>query len=124
MFNPDQPVAVKLGAQLVEMGFEIVATEGTAKTLKEAGLEATVTAKLAEDGTNVIDLMKENGVHLLINTPSGPVARVDEIKIRSEAILRGLPIVTTRSGAEATAKAIKYISENDWDVKSIQEFHA
>ncbi|MBC8206338.1 MAG: carbamoyl-phosphate synthase large subunit [Kiritimatiellales bacterium] len=109
--------------ELADMGFKLVATEGTAKVLKEAGLEATVTHKLAEDGTNVIDLMKANGVQLLINTPSGPVARVDEIKIRSEAILRGLPIVTTRSGAEATVKAIKYISENDWDVKSIQDYH-
>ncbi len=64
-----------------------------------------------------------SGVHLLINTPSGPVSRLDEIKIRSEAILRGLPIVTTRSGAEATAKAIKYIKENDWGVQSIQDYH-
>jgi hypothetical protein len=49
---------------------------------------------------------------------------VDEIKIRSEAILRGLPIVTTESGARATARAIKYIKENDWDVRPIQEYHA
>jgi len=61
---------------------------------------------------------------LLINTPSGPVARVDEIKIRSEAILRGLPIVTTESGARATVRSIRYIAQNDWDVKPIQEYHA
>jgi len=67
--------------------------------------------------------MKDNGVQLLINTPSGPVARVDEIRIRSEAILRGLPIVTTESGARATVQAIRYISENNWDVKPIQDYH-
>jgi carbamoyl-phosphate synthase large subunit len=71
----------------------------------------------------VIDLMKDNGVQLLINTPSGPVARVDEIKIRSEAILRGLPIVTTESGARATVRAIRYIAQNEWNVKPIQEYH-
>jgi len=110
--------------ELVEMGFKLVATEGTAKVLKADGLEVTVTHKLSDkSGKNVIDLMKENGVQLLINTPSGPVSRVDEIKIRSEAILRGLPIVTTRSGVEATVRAIRYIRKNDWDVKPIQDYH-
>ncbi len=92
--------------------------------LKTAGLDVTVTHKLSDkSGKNVIDLMKVAGVQMLINTPSGPVSRVDEIKIRSEAILRGLPIVTTRSGAEATVRAIRYVSKNDWDVKPIQDYH-
>ncbi len=108
---------------LTKLGFKIIATEGTAAALKKEGIIATVTCKLDEDGPNVIDLMKMNMVQLLINTPSGPVSRGDEIKIRSEAILRGLPIVTTQSGAKATAKAIQYIKENDWDVKSIQSYH-
>jgi carbamoyl-phosphate synthase large subunit len=111
--------------ELVELGFKLVATEGTAKVLKAAGLDVTVTHKLSDkSGKNVIDLMKVTGVQMLINTPSGPVSRVDEIKIRSEAILRGLPIVTTRSGAEATVRAIRYISQHDWNVKPIQEYHA
>jgi carbamoyl-phosphate synthase large subunit len=85
----------------------------------------TVTHKLFDkSGKNVIDLMKVAGVQMLINTPSGPVSRVDEIKIRSEAILRGLPIVTTRSGAETTVRAIRYVSQNEWDVKPIQDYHA
>ena len=77
------------------MDFELVATQGTATALE--GAEHT--CKLAEQGTNVIDLMKDKRVDLLINTPSGPVARVDEIKIRSEAILRGYPL-STASGAK------------------------
>jgi carbamoyl-phosphate synthase large subunit len=120
----DKDWITDVARELSDMGFKLVATAGTAKVLQDAGLEATVTAKLSEDGTNVIDLMKDKAVHLLINTPSGPVSRVDEIKIRSEAILRGLPIVTTRSGAEATAKAIRYIKSHDWNVKPIQEYHA
>jgi len=119
----DKDWIVDVSKELSDMGFKLVATAGTAKVLQDAGLEATVTHKLADDGTNVIDLMKNDGVQLLINTPSGPVARVDEIKIRSEAILRGLPIVTTQSGAKATTRAIRYISKNDWDVKSIQAYH-
>lgn len=120
----DKDWIVAVGKEFVELGFTLVATEGTAQALHNAGLEVTLTHKLSEDGKNVIDLMKDNGIQLLVNTPSGPVARVDEIKIRSEAILRGLPIVTTQSGAEASVKAIKYISENDWDVQAIQEYHA
>ncbi|NNJ70087.1 MAG: carbamoyl-phosphate synthase large subunit [Kiritimatiellales bacterium] len=114
----------EIAKEFVESGFSLVATEGTAQALHSAGLEVTLTHKLAEDGKNVIDLMKESGVQLVVNTPSGPVARVDEIKIRSEAILRGLPIVTTESGAKATVKAIRYIKEHDWNVQAIQEYHA
>ncbi|MBN2683886.1 MAG: carbamoyl-phosphate synthase large subunit [Pontiellaceae bacterium] len=118
----DKDWILEVGREFCELGFKLVATEGTAKILHDAGLEVTLTHKLSEDGKNVIDLMKENGVQLLVNTPSGPVARVDEIKIRSEAILRGLPIVTTESGARATVRAIKYIASNDWDVCPIQEY--
>jgi carbamoyl-phosphate synthase large subunit len=120
----DKDWIVDIGREFDEIGFHLIATEGTAQALHSAGLEVTLTHKLAEDGKNVIDLMKDSGVQLLVNTPSGPVARVDEIKIRSEAILRGLPIVTTESGAKATAKAIRYIQENDWNVQAIQEYHA
>jgi len=120
----DKDWIVEIGQEFSDMGFNLMATEGTAQTLHNAGLKVTLTHKLAEEGKNVIDLMKENGVHLLVNTPSGPVARVDEIKIRSEAILRGLPIVTTESGAKATVRAIRYITENEWDVQAIQEYHA
>jgi len=122
--NRDKDWIVDVSKELADMGFKLVATEGTAAVLQKAGLEATVTHKLGEEGKNVIALMKDNGVQLLINTPSGPVSRGDEIKIRSEAILRRLPIVTTRSGAVATARAIRYISENDWGVQSIQAYHA
>ncbi|MEI6892615.1 MAG: carbamoyl-phosphate synthase large subunit [Pontiella sp.] len=120
----DKDWIVAVGKQFIENGFRLIATEGTAQALHNAGLEVTITHKLSEEGNNIIDLMKDERIHLLVNTPSGPIARADEIKIRSEAILRGLPIVTTQSGAEATVKAIKYIQENDWDVQAIQEYHA
>ena len=120
----DKDWIVEVGREFTDLGFKLVATEGTAQALHNAGLEVMLTHKLSEDGKNVIDLMKGNGVQLLVNTPSGPVARVDEVKIRSEAILRGLPIVTTESGARASAKAIRYISTHDWNVRPIQDYHA
>jgi carbamoyl-phosphate synthase large subunit len=119
----DKDWIVEIAKEFVDAGFSLVATSGTAEALRSAGLEVGTTHKLSEEGKNVIDLMKDSGVQLLVNTPSGPVARVDEIKIRSEAILRGLPIVTTESGARATVRAIRYIANNDWNVKPIQEYH-
>ncbi len=120
----DKEWIVEVGREFAELGFKLVATEGTAQALHNAGLEILLTHKLAEEGKNVIDLMKDNGVQLLVNTPSGPVARGDEVKIRSEAILRGLPIVTTESGAKATVRAIRYIKNHDWGVQAIQDYHA
>lgn len=120
----DKAWIIDIATSLSSLGFSLVATSGTAAALEEAGLSVERTAKLAEEGRNVIDLMKENKVDLLINTPSGPVARADEIKIRSEAILRGLPIVTTASGAKATLGAIQVIRDQEWSVKPLQDFKA
>ena len=120
----DKTWIIEIAKELSDMGFNLFATSGTAKVLLDNNLDVQITNKLSEKGINVIDLMKNNEVHLLINTPSGPVARVDEIKIRSEAILRGLPIVTTCSGARATIKAIKTINNSEWNVKALQDFHS
>jgi carbamoyl-phosphate synthase large subunit len=122
--DSDKAWMVEVGQLLADLGFGIIATSGTAAALQEAGLQPLVVNKLAEQQSpNILDLMKEGKVQLLINTPSGPVARVDEVKIRSEAVLRSLPIVTTRSGALATANCIRYMREHEWDVKALQDFH-
>ena len=66
--------------------------------------------------------MKAGKVSLIINTPSGTRGRLDEVKIRSEAILRSIPIVTTEPGARATVAAIKYMRGHEWDVKALQDY--
>ena len=66
--------------------------------------------------------MHRDEICLVINTPSGPVSKVDEVKIRSEAVLRSIPIVTTEAGARATVAAIRYMQHHDWDVKPLQEY--
>jgi carbamoyl-phosphate synthase large subunit len=120
----DKDWIAEMGVELAELGFDIVATSGTAERLEEAGVKAQVLKKLAEGGSpNVLDLMHENKLAMLINTPSGPVSRVDETHIRSEAILRSVPIVTTESGARATVSAIRYMRDHDWDVRAIQDYH-
>jgi carbamoyl-phosphate synthase large subunit len=121
--DSDKPWMVKIGQDLVSMGFSLVATAGTAQALHQAGLDSTVVRKLVDgEHPNVIDLMKQGQIHLVINTPSSLVARADEIKIRSEAISRGIPIVTTEDGAHATVNAIAYVRKNGWDVCALQDY--
>ena len=123
--DADKGWMTEAAADLAQMGFALVATEGTKKTLEAAGIAATMVRKLHEQAyPTVLDLMHEGRIQLAINTPSGPMARVDEVKIRSEAVLRDVPIVTTESGARATIAAIRYIRENPWDVKAIQDYLA
>jgi carbamoyl-phosphate synthase large subunit len=79
--------------------------------------------KLAEgQHPNVQDYMAEGKVQLIINTPSSAVSRKDEVKIRSEAILRGIPIITTKWGALPTIAAMDYINKRGWSVTSLQEY--
>lgn len=121
--DSDKPWLVSVGQDLVSMGFELYATIGTSAALKQAGVESMVVPKVVEgEHPNVLDLMKRGDIHLVINSPSSLVARADEIKIRSEAISRGIPIVTTEDGARATVGAIRYVQKHDWGVHALQDY--
>ncbi|MBW7908034.1 MAG: ATP-grasp domain-containing protein, partial [Kiritimatiellae bacterium] len=121
--DQDKPWLTEIGRELAALGFKLVATAGTAQALKGVGVEATVVRKLVErDGPTVLDFMKKGDIQLVINSPSSLVARADEIKIRSEAISRGIPIVTTEDGARATVNSIRYVQKHSWDVHALQEY--
>ncbi|MGD2174020.1 MAG: carbamoyl-phosphate synthase large subunit, partial [Candidatus Brocadiaceae bacterium] len=114
------PVAQALHAE----GFGILATSGTARRLVSAGVEARVVPKLAEGlRPNLLDLMKSDEIQLLINTPSGPVPRRDEIMIRATAVRFGIPLTTTVAAARAAAEAIKALRAGEFDVHCLQEMH-
>ncbi len=121
--DADKPWIVEIAKQLAELGFNIASTTGTASALSKAGIPVTVLKKLAENAhPNVLDMMQKGEIHMIINTPSGPVSRVDEVKIRSEAILRGVPIITTEPGARATVSAIRHVRKHGWDVRALQDY--
>ncbi|HMO50953.1 MAG TPA: carbamoyl-phosphate synthase large subunit [Kiritimatiellia bacterium] len=123
--DSDKPWMVEVGKKLAAMKFKIIATEGTAHALEEAGIHSAVVHKLVEgQSPNVLDLMKAGEVKMVINTPSSLVARADEIKIRTEAISRGIPIITTQDGASATVHAIEEVIDKDWTVCALQDYHA
>jgi carbamoyl-phosphate synthase large subunit len=106
-----------------DLGFEIVATSGTAAVLEKAGLKVRRALKLLEGRPNVIDLIKNKEIHLVINTPAGQSPREDEVKIRTTAIYSGTPIMTTLSGAKAAALGIAALKKSGYAVKTVQEYH-
>jgi carbamoyl-phosphate synthase large subunit len=109
--------------RFADLGFELAATSGTANVLEEAGLKVQRILKLLEGRPNVIDLLKNNEIQLVINTPSGAVPREDGIKIRTTAIYTGTPIMTTVSGAKAAALGIAALKKSGYGVKTLQEYH-
>ena len=115
--------AAAVAKQFVELGFELVATSGTAAVLEKAGLKVQRIFKLAEGRPNAIDLLKNKEIQLVINTPSGATPRADEIKIRTTAVYTGTPIMTTISGAEAAVLGIAALKKSGYGVKTLQEYH-
>ncbi len=116
--------ATAVARQFVELGFELVATRGTAAVLEKAGLKVQRIFKLAEGRPNAIDLLKNRELQFVINTPSGATPRADEIKIRTTAVYTGTPIMTTLSGAKAAVLGIAALKQRGYDVKTLQEYHS
>jgi carbamoyl-phosphate synthase large subunit len=109
--------------QFTDLGFELVATDGTAAVLEKAGLKVQRIFKLTEGRPNAIDLLKNKDIHLVINTPAGESPRADEVKIRTTAVYTGTPIMTTLSGAKAAARGIAALKKSGYGVQTLQEYH-
>ena len=121
----DKDRAVAIARDLVEMGFTIYSTGGTHDRLIKEGIPSTRLFKLHEQARpNVLDMLKNNEIHFIINTPSTHEARADEVKIRSTAIAQKTSHATNLSAAEASVKAIRSLKSQELTVKSIQEYHA
>ena len=114
--------AIDLAKRFTELGFELTSTSGTAVVLREAGLTVESVYKLAEGRPNTLDLLKNNEIQLVINTPDGQVPRADEIKIRTTAVYTNTPIITTIGSAKAAIDGIAALKENGYGVKPLQEF--
>jgi carbamoyl-phosphate synthase large subunit len=115
--------AAELAKQFAELGFELIATDGTANVLEKAGLTVRRIFKLQEGRPHAIDLLKNKEIQLVINTPAGEAPRADEVKIRTTAVYTGTPIMTTISGAKAAALGIVALKKAGYGVKTLQEYH-
>ncbi|MFA7339604.1 MAG: carbamoyl-phosphate synthase large subunit [Candidatus Obscuribacterales bacterium] len=115
--------SVAVAQNLYQLGFELIATRGTAQVLKAAGIPSMVTNKVSEGRPNLIDRIKNGEIQLVLNIPSGRTARGDDQLIRRAAISYNVPVVTTMSGAWATISAIGALQSGSLGVKSLQEYH-
>ncbi|WP_040363654.1 carbamoyl-phosphate synthase large subunit [Commensalibacter intestini] len=111
-----------LGRKLTEMGFTILATRGTAETLKQAGIEAKVVNKVLEGRPHCIDAILSGEVQLIINTVQGAQAAADSFDIRHSALTHGIPYYTTMAGAIAAVHAISALREGQSDVAPLQSY--
>lgn len=121
--GPDKSDIGEVAASLSELGFNIAATRGTAAAIKKAGVTAQIISKIGEGRPDAIDLVKNNEVALIINTPSGKRPRKHEVTIRSAVVAEGIPIITTLSGARATVNGLKVAKDHSpTAVNSIQDY--
>lgn len=120
----DKTKIAPIAKELTELGFTIYATEGTRSKLLESGIDVKHVFKLQEGRPHVIDRIKNKEIHLVINTPTGKTAKLDERYIGEAAMLFKIPMITTIPGAIGLVKGIKAVKEEKLEVMSIQELHA
>jgi carbamoyl-phosphate synthase large subunit len=113
----------EVGKQFAALGFELIATNGTAAVLEKAGLKVRRILKVSEGRPNAVDLLKNREIQIVINTPSGAGPQVDGVRIRTTAVYTGTPIMTTISGAKAAALGIAALRKNGYAPKTLQEYH-
>jgi carbamoyl-phosphate synthase large subunit len=122
--DSDKKSVVASAKLLLELGFSIYATTGTAAFLNQNGVKANSLLKISEGRPNVLDMLKNGEISFIINTPGTKLQRDDEKLIRREALHRHVPIMTTTSGAWAAAHGIKAQKERGISVTPLQEHHA
>ncbi len=117
----DKEGAVELAKILTERGFDIVATDGTAKTLAKAGVSCRRANKVREGRPHIVDMIKNDEIDLIVNTTEGKQAIFESLSIRAEAVRRAVTYYTTLGAAIATCKAIEHI--DDSEVNRLQDLH-
>jgi carbamoyl-phosphate synthase large subunit len=119
----DKASAVPIVRRLHEMGFEVLATDGTARHLRSRGVPARRVLKVYEGRPNAIDLLLSGEIQLLINTPLGKLTQRDDYQIRQAALQHRVPYTTTLSAASAACDAIIALRSRVGSVRSLQEWH-
>ncbi|MBU0700676.1 carbamoyl-phosphate synthase large subunit [bacterium] len=121
--DKDKPIILPAVQQFVELGFRLIGTEGTARYYNEQGIPMDRIFKVGEGRPDIVDMIKNNEIALLINTPSGKKPRTDEVTIRSHAYLHGIPIITIAQGVLAAVDGIAALIKGSLQTKCIQEYH-
>jgi carbamoyl-phosphate synthase large subunit len=121
--DTDKPAATQLAARFHDLGFQIIATSGTAQAISRMGIPVKAINKIADGSPHVVDYISKRDVDLVINTPTGSGARSDGYEIRTAAVRQGIPCLTTMTGASAATRAIYAARTRDAEPRSLQELH-
>jgi carbamoyl-phosphate synthase large subunit len=107
---------------MAALGFDVIATRGTAEVLEAAGIKVRRINKVAEGRSNIVDALKNGEIHLVFNTTEGSQALTDSMSIRRTTLMMKVPYYTTLAGAAAAAEAIKSLQAGDLDVRPLQSY--
>ena len=119
----DKQAAIELARGYVQLGFKLVATEGTANVLEGGGMSVERVFKVKEGRPNVVDLIKGERIQLIINTPRGQETFFDEKAIRRAAVLARVPTITTIAAAQAAVEGIAAMQRRETTVYALQQLH-
>ncbi|NLN93718.1 MAG: carbamoyl-phosphate synthase large subunit [Candidatus Hydrogenedens sp.] len=120
----DKASVLEAARLLSKNGFRVLATSGTADFLQKNNIPCEVVLKMKEGRPNLMDVIKNRGVNLIVNTPRGKLSKTDDSYIRKAAITYKIPYVTTAAAAYAAARGIAEMRQGVTGVKSLQEYHA
>ena len=121
--DSDKPGVIAIAQDFDDLGFQIIATQGTHQLLLANRIPSGHIFKVGEGRPNVVDFIKSGKIHLLINTPLGRQSHFDEKAIRRASTQHGVPCITTLSGAAAAANALRALQREKLTVRSLQEYH-
>ena len=122
--DSDKPKILPIAQLIKDMGFDIVATKGTAEFLNDNNIDVTSIFKVNEGRPNILDALKNNDIQMVLNTPSSGESRFDDKIIRQESYKLNVPVITTISGARSTIEAMKEVIDSELTVSSLQDYYA
>jgi carbamoyl-phosphate synthase large subunit len=120
----DKRHVAEVARKFVDMGFKLVATSGTADVIEAAGMKVDRVYKVKEGRPNVVDFIKGQRIHLIVNTPTGLEPWFDEKAIRRAAVMARIPTITTLSAARAAAEGIAALQRGEVNIRALQALHA
>ena len=122
--NDDKANLLPIAHDLTELGFRLIATRGTAAYLRAYGLDIDVVYKVNEGRPNIADELVNRTIDLVVNTPLGRESFFDDRAVRQAAMMRGVPCITTLTGAAAAVQAIRALRQQGLEVRALQDYHA
>ena len=122
--DSDKPKTVAIGRDLMEMGYRLIATRGTADYLEKNGVKVSAINKVKEGSPHCVEAIEAKQIAFIINTVFGEQSLKDSFSLRRSSLNQNLPYCTTMAGASAMVSALKFVKEDDLSIKSIQEYGA